>query len=157
MDFFNQPYIIRLIPFSKEMEFLNVYTWSILIFWQLHLLFNVPILLNYFYEGGFFFSQSRLLKLFLLIMPFWLVILYLIQVTEIPRTKRYRVLFFEYLQSTILIIILLLVFYFVFKLYEISRLFLIEFAFLGFLFLFLARITGVQSFQNLQGKRVITM
>jgi exopolysaccharide biosynthesis polyprenyl glycosylphosphotransferase len=41
---------------------------------------------------------------------------------------------------TLLIIILLLVFYFVFKLYEISRLFLIEFALLGFLFLFLTRI-----------------
>ena len=47
------------------------------------------------------------------------------------------VLFMEYLQSTILIIVLLLLFYFVFKLYQISRLFLIEFAIFGFIFLFL--------------------
>jgi exopolysaccharide biosynthesis polyprenyl glycosylphosphotransferase len=104
------------------------------------LAFQCSYFINYFKEGGFFFSQLRLLELFFLIMPFWLLILYLIQITEIPRTKRYKVLFFEYFQSTILIIILLLVFYFVFKLYEISRPFLIEFALLGFLFLFLVRI-----------------
>ena len=79
----------------------------------------------------------------MLIMPFWLVILYLIQIAEIPRTKHYKVLFFEYLQSTTLIIVLLLLFYFVFKLYLISRLFLIEFALLGFLFFISGQNTGV--------------
>jgi exopolysaccharide biosynthesis polyprenyl glycosylphosphotransferase len=85
-------------------------------------------------------------------MPGWLVILYLIQITEIPRTKRYRVLFFEYLQSTILVIILLLIFYFVFKLYEISRLFLVEFAALGFLFLFIVRLLEYQVFKIYRSK-----
>jgi exopolysaccharide biosynthesis polyprenyl glycosylphosphotransferase len=67
------------------------------------------------------------------------VILYLIQVAEIPRTKRYRVLFYQYFQSTLLIVTFLLVFYFAFKLYLISRLFLIEFAIFGLLFLFFVR------------------
>jgi exopolysaccharide biosynthesis polyprenyl glycosylphosphotransferase len=90
-------------------------------------------------EVAFFFLKSRTLKLFILILPLWLVILYLIQVSEIPRTKRYRVLFYQYSQSTVLIVTFLLVFYFVFKLYLISRLFLIEFAIFGLLFLFFVR------------------
>jgi exopolysaccharide biosynthesis polyprenyl glycosylphosphotransferase len=114
--------------------------------------FQGSYILNYSDQGGFFFMQTRLLKLFLLITPFWLVILYLIQITEIPRTKRTRILFMEYLQSTILIIILLLVFYFVFKLYLISRLFLIEFAILGFLFLFLARLIEYHVFKTYRAK-----
>src|SRR5664279_5338406 len=96
--------------------------------------------------------QSRALKLFLLVLPVWLVILYLIQVSEIPRTKRYRVLFYQYFQSTILIIVLLLVFYFVFKLYLISRLFLLEFAVFGWLFLFVARSLEYKLFKTYRAK-----
>jgi exopolysaccharide biosynthesis polyprenyl glycosylphosphotransferase len=114
--------------------------------------FQCSYFLNYFDQGGFFFYQTRLLKLFLLIMPFWLLILYLIQITEIPRTKRTWVLFMEYLQSTILIIVLLLIFYFLFKLYLISRLFLIEFAIFGFMFLFLARLIEYHVFKTYRAK-----
>jgi exopolysaccharide biosynthesis polyprenyl glycosylphosphotransferase len=114
--------------------------------------FQCSYFLNYFDQGGFFFFQTRLLKLFLLIMPFWLLILYLIQITEIPRTKRTWVLFMEYLQSTILIIVLLLIFYFLFKLYLISRLFLIEFAIFGFIFLFLARLIEYHVFKTYRAK-----
>jgi len=114
--------------------------------------FQFSYLINYFETGGFFFSETRLLWLFLLILPFWLIALYLIQVTEIPRTKRYKVLFFEYLQSTVLIIILLLVFYFVFKLYLISRLFLIDFALLGFFFLLFSRIIEYKVFKIYRAK-----
>ena len=146
MDFFSSLYHLKIIPFLKRWNLLNVILGSIDIF-AIALAFQCSYFINYFEQGGFFFSQLRLLKLFSLIMPFWLLILYLIQITEIPRTKRYRVLFFEYLQSTILIIILLLIFYFVFKLYEISRLFLVEFALLGFLLLFLARIMEYQVFK----------
>jgi exopolysaccharide biosynthesis polyprenyl glycosylphosphotransferase len=139
MDFFSKLNQLKIIPFLKKNRLLNIIVGGIDIF-AILLAFQCAYLINYSAQGGFFFSQMRLLKLFSLITPFWLVILYLIQITEIPRTKRYRVLFFEYLESTILIITLLLIFYFVFKLYEISRLFLIEFAILGFLFLLLTRI-----------------
>jgi exopolysaccharide biosynthesis polyprenyl glycosylphosphotransferase len=101
--------------------------------------FQCAFYLNYHLEVAFFFLKSRTLKLFILILPLWLVILYLIQVAEIPRTKRYRVLFYQYFQSTVLIVTFLLVFYFAFKLYLISRLFLIEFAIFGLLFLFFVR------------------
>ena len=139
MDFISHLVRLRIIPFLKKWNLLNFLLGAIDIL-AIALAFQCSYFINYFEQGGFFFSDPRLLKIFLLIMPFWLVILYLIQITEIPRTKRYRVLFFEYLQSTIFIIILLLVSYFVFKLIETSRLYLIEFALLGFLFLFLARL-----------------
>ena len=114
--------------------------------------FQFAYLLNYPDFEGFFFLELRLLKLFLLITPFWLIILYLIQITEIPRTKPTRVLLMEYLQSTVLIIILLLIFYFLFKLYKISRLFLIEFAALGFIFLFLSRLIEYHLFKTYRAK-----
>jgi exopolysaccharide biosynthesis polyprenyl glycosylphosphotransferase len=139
MDVFNTLNRLHIIQFLKNWKLLNLLLGTIDIL-AITIAFQCSYLINYYEQGGFFFSQTRLLMLFFLIMPFWLMILYLIQITEIPRTKRYKILFFEYLQSTVLIIILLLIFYFVFKLYLISRLFLIEFAFFGFLFLFLARI-----------------
>ena len=151
MDFFGQPYLIRLITYLKRKNLLNAILGGIDIL-AIVLAFQCSYFINYFDEGGFFFSQLRLLKLFVLIMPFWLIILYLIQISEIPRTKRYIVLLFEYLQSTLLIIILLLVFYFLFKLYETSRLFLIEFALLGFSFLFLARILEYKMFKIYRAK-----
>lgn len=139
MDFFSRLYQLKIIPFLKKYKLLKIIL-GVTDILAIAFAFQFSYIINYSEEGGFFFSQLRLLKLFSLIMPFWLLILYLLQITEIPRTKRYRVLFFEYLQSTLIIVILLLVFYFVFKLYEISRLFLVEFAILGFLFLFLARV-----------------
>jgi exopolysaccharide biosynthesis polyprenyl glycosylphosphotransferase len=114
--------------------------------------FQCSFIINYFDDGGFFFYHTRLLKLFFLIVPFWLIILYLIQITEIPRTKRTWVLLMEYFQSTVLILVLLMVFYFVFKLYQISRLFLIEFAILGFIFLFLARLVEYYVFKTYRAK-----
>jgi exopolysaccharide biosynthesis polyprenyl glycosylphosphotransferase len=129
-------FIHKIIPFLKKWENFILGGIDIL---AITIAFQCSYYLNYFQKGGLFFTESRLLKLYILIMPFWLLILYLIQITEIPRTKQTKILFFEYLQSTILITVLLLVFYFVFKLYLISRIFLIVFALFGFFFLFLAR------------------
>jgi len=114
--------------------------------------FQCAFYLNYHEEATFFFLKSRTLKLFILILPFWLVILYLIQVAEIPRTKRYGILFYQYFQSTILIITLLLIFYFVFKLYLISRLFLVELSLFGLLFLFLVRSLEYKVFKIYRAK-----
>ena len=151
MDFISKLISLKIIPFIKRWNLKNYILGTVDIF-VIALAFQSSYLINYFEQGGFFFSQMRLLKLFSLIMPFWLLILYLIKITEIPRTKRYRVLFFEYFQSTLLIIVLLLVFYFVFKLYEISRLFLIEFALIGFLFLFLVRMLEYKLFKIYRAK-----
>ena len=114
--------------------------------------FQIAFFINYHNEATFFFTNPRLLKLFVLILPVWLVILYLIQVAEIPRTKRYRVLFYQYFQSTVLVITFLMVFYFVFQLYLISPIELIEFALLGLLFLFLTRSLEYKLFKIYRSK-----
>jgi len=150
MDFISYLDRHKMIPLLKKWKLLGV----ILGFFDIiaiALAFQSAFYLHYTQES-FFFLKSSTLKLFLLVLPAWLVILYLIQVAEIPRTKRYRVLFFQYLQSTILIITLLLVFYFVFKLYQISRLFLIEFSILGLLFLFVARSLEYKIFRIYRAK-----
>jgi exopolysaccharide biosynthesis polyprenyl glycosylphosphotransferase len=138
MDFFKYPDHHKIIPFLKKRKMLSIVLGSIDIL-AIAMAFQCAFYLNYHVEVAFFFLKSRTLKLFILILPIWLVILYLIQVAEIPRTKRYRVLFYQYFQSTVLIVTFLLVFYFIFKLYLISRLFLIEFAIFGLLFLFFVR------------------
>ena len=153
MDFFSKLYKLQIIPFLKRSRILNIILGCIDIF-TIALAFQCSYMINYYhiYEGSFFFSRLNLLKLFSLITPFWLLILYLLQINEIPRTKRYRVLFLEYFQSTAIIIILLLIFYFVFKLYEISRLYLIEFTILAFWFLFVIRSLEYKVFKLYRSK-----
>jgi len=151
MDFISYLTRLRIVPFIKKWNLLNSFLGTIDIL-AISLAFQCSYFINYFETGGFFFSQPRFLNLFLLILPSWLVILYLIKITEIPRTKRYRALLLEYLRSTVLIVILLVVFYFVFKLNLISRLFLIAFTFFGFLFLFFARMLEYKVFKIYRAK-----
>ena len=151
MDFIKYLDRHKLISLIKKWKLLGILLGSIDIV-AIALAFQCAFYLNYRSEASFFFLNNRTLKLFLLILPFWLMILYLIQVAEIPRTKRYRVLFYQYFQSTILIIVLLLIFYFAFKLYLISRLFLLEFAFFGLLFLFLVRSLEYKVFKIARAK-----
>jgi exopolysaccharide biosynthesis polyprenyl glycosylphosphotransferase len=151
MDFINYLERLKIIPFLKKWKLLGIVLGSIDIL-AIALAFQCAFYLNYHAEVDFFFLKSRTLKLFILILPFWLAILYLIQVAEIPRTKRYSVLFYQYFQSTILVITLLLIFYFTFKLYLISRLFLIELALFGLLFLFLVRSLEYKVFKIYRAK-----
>ena len=151
MDFISYLDRHKIIPFLRKWKLTGVLLGSVDVL-AIALAFQCSFYLNYHSDETFFFLQSRSLKLFILILPVWLVILYLIQVAEIPRTKRFRVLFYQYFQSAILIIIFLLVVYFVFKLYLISRLFLIEFATLGMLFLFLARSFEYKAFKSYRAK-----
>jgi exopolysaccharide biosynthesis polyprenyl glycosylphosphotransferase len=141
----------NIIPLLRKWKLLNIILGVIDVF-AIALAFQIAFFLNYYHQHFFFFSDARALRIFLVIMPLWLIILYLIQVAEIPRTKRYRVLLYQYLQSALLILSLLMIFYFVFKLYLISRLFLIEFAFLGFVFLFLARFFEYRFFKVARAK-----
>jgi hypothetical protein len=88
MDIFNYLDRHKIIPFLKKWKMLSIMLGSIDIL-AIAMAFQCAFYLNYHEEVTFFFLKSRTLKLFILILPFWLVILYLIQVAEIPRTKRY--------------------------------------------------------------------
>lgn len=139
MDIINTLIRLKIIPFLEKWNLLNLVLGFIDIL-AIALAFEIAYLINYReYGGTYFFERRDMTLLFLGILPIWLITLYLIKVTEIPRTKRYRTLLIEYFQSAIAVSLVLLTFYFVFKLAYISRLFLIEFTFLGFLFLFFAR------------------
>jgi hypothetical protein len=101
--------------------------------------FQCSYLINNFDKGGFFYSDSNLLRLFLSILPFWIIILSLVKVTGIP-TKRRKVLFFLYLQSSVSIFFLLTLCNYIIGFDNIPRLFLAELSIFGFLFLFFGRI-----------------
>jgi exopolysaccharide biosynthesis polyprenyl glycosylphosphotransferase len=139
MDVFNNLIRLKIIPFLERWKLANLILGTIDIL-AIAFAFQIAFLLNYYGEGDFFFFERKdLTRIFLVILPIWLITLYVINATEIPRTKRYRTLFFEYIQSAGAVSAILLLFYFVFKLGYLSRLFLVEFAFLGFLFLLFAR------------------
>ncbi|HRW86736.1 MAG TPA: sugar transferase, partial [Bacteroidales bacterium] len=146
MDFFGQLIRLKIIPFIKEWRLINIILGAIDIF-AIALAFQIAWYLNYLFIGGFFFTEKTYLILFIAILPLWLIVLYLLKVTEIPRTKRYRTLFAEYLQSAVIVAGILLIFYFIFQNYNLSRRFLIEFTFLGFSFLFLIRLTEYKVFK----------
>jgi lipopolysaccharide/colanic/teichoic acid biosynthesis glycosyltransferase len=121
---------------------------SILIVFQCVFYLNSPM------EGGFFFSQKPLLQLFLLILPFWIYVLYLIKLTRIP-TKRYKVLFFLYLHSSFIIFSILILYDFVFKFSRIPNLFMLELSVFGFFLLLLVRIILPLAFKNFSVRRHI--
>jgi len=139
MDIFKTLNRLHIIPFIKKWNILDIILGSVDIL-SITLAYQAAYYINYYRGGVFFFTESNFLLLYLGLMPFWLIVLYLIKIAEIPRTKRYRDLFWEYLESASITFILLLIIYFVFKLYYISRLFLIELTVFGFLFLYLSRI-----------------
>ncbi|MCJ7447989.1 MAG: sugar transferase [Bacteroidales bacterium] len=149
---------LKLIPFIKRRNLLSFILGAVDIL-AIAFAFQLSYFKNYFFTGGFFFSNKTLLFIFLAILPLWLFTLYILKATEIPRTKRYRVLFIEYMQSAVVIALLLLVFYFLFRNYNISRRFLVEFTFFGFLFLFLVRFFEYKVFKTyrLKGFNIVNI
>ncbi|MFN8239980.1 MAG: sugar transferase [Bacteroidales bacterium] len=151
MDFISYLFRLRVIPFVRKWRLLNLILGAIDIF-AITTAFQLSYLLNYYESGGLFLTDTKFLALYSIVMPFWLLLLYFINLTEIPRTKRYRVLFFEYLQTAVAVGALLLIIYFVFKMAWISRLFLIEFSLFGLVFLYFARILEYMVFKNYRAK-----
>lgn len=143
---FSALYRYNIIPFLKKWKLLNVILGGIDIF-SIAFAFQVAYLINNFEQGGFFFMNPDIRTLFLVLLPIWILLLYLLKVAEIPRTKRYRVLFFEYLQSAIVLFFIYTLVYFAFDLNPIPRLFIVEVILLGFFFLFSARLLEYKVFK----------
>ncbi len=146
-------YLVRLnlLSFIKKWKLINFLLGSIDIL-TIALAFQCSYYNNYSDKGGTFFMERNFLILFLGILPFWLLILYLIKNTEIPRTKRYRVMFFEYLQSALVVFGFLIILFLILKIYTVSQLFLIEFTLFGFLFLFAVRLLEYKVFKTYRAK-----
>jgi exopolysaccharide biosynthesis polyprenyl glycosylphosphotransferase len=142
---------LKIAPFLKRWNLVNISLGAIDIF-SITLAFQCSYFISFYPNASFFFSDKNLVLLYLGIMPFWLFILYLIALSEIPRTKRYSVLFIEYFQSSLAIALTLLVLYYVFKMTFVTHEFLIEFTFLGFVFLFSVRLFEYKVFKSFRAK-----
>ena len=151
MGIFGAKYRLQIIPFLKKWNLVNIILGSIDIF-AIAFAFQCSYFIHYSDNGGLFITDRNLLNLFLVVLPLWLAVLYFIKVAKIPRTKRYSVLFFGYLQSAIVLFFLFTFIYFVFKLYSIPRLFLIELNLFGFLFLFFSRLLEYKVFKSYRAK-----
>jgi lipopolysaccharide/colanic/teichoic acid biosynthesis glycosyltransferase len=110
--------------------------------------FQFTYFFNNFSTGGLFFLDSHMLKLFIWILPSWLIVLALIRLTRIP-AKRHKVLLFLYLQAAVSIFFLLAFYDFILKLDSIPRLFLAELSIISFMFLFFGRVLAYRLFKAL--------
>jgi len=151
MDIFSTLYRLHIIPFLKKWNLLNFILGSLDIL-AILMAFECSYLIVYHGTSGFFFTNRSFLLLFLGVTPFWLLVLYLLKATEIPRTKHYISLFFEYLLASSAILLLLILLYFLFKLYALSRTFIIMIPVFGFIFLFFLRVLEYKAFKLYRAK-----
>lgn len=151
MDLFRILHRLKIISFLKRWKLLDLILGSLDIL-AIAAAFQLAFSIYYSTWDSFFISDRILLYIFIFILPAWLLILYFIKVTEIPRTKRYRMLFFEYLFSALIIVMLLVIIYFTFRLYTVPRRLLAYICFLGFSFLFLIRLLEYKVFKNYRAR-----
>src|SRR5665647_266947 len=138
MDVFTNYYRLHKEPGVKRRNLLK-YILSFIDLLAILLAFQTAYFINYFEQGNFFYTEGNILILFIAILPFWLLMLYLIRSTGIP-TKRYKVLSLLYFQSSTAIFLLLVLFYYFFRLNPVQGLFLPELPFFGFIYFFFGRI-----------------
>jgi exopolysaccharide biosynthesis polyprenyl glycosylphosphotransferase len=146
MSIFVTLYRLHVIPFLKKWNLLSRILGAIDIL-AIALAFEIAYLITDKRAGSFFFLEKSFLILFVILLPLWILIMYLLNVAEIPRTKRYRVLFFEYLQSGIVLFLIFTLVYFAFNLHSIPRLFIVLLIIFGLLFLFTARMLEYKVFK----------
>ena len=91
-------------------------------------------------NGRFFFFSPNYSNLFLMMIPFWILILHVCKIAQIPRTSRYSRLFFEYMQFTLLNIAILFMFHLVLGLDAVPGRFILFFAVIGLVVLYAMRI-----------------
>jgi len=153
MDIFSTLYRLHIIPFLKKWKLLNLILGALDIL-AIFVAFECAYLIVYSGadRGYFFFLDQRFLLLFAGITPLWLLAMYLLKATEIPRTKQYTAIFWEYFLSAGAIFMLLILLYFIFKLYTVSRTFIILIPVFGFLFLFTLRMMEYTVFKRYRSK-----
>ena len=137
----------KTVPFLKRWNLLGIIL-GFLDILAITLAFQLSFSLNSNNWSNFFFSNEILLYLYIGVLPVWLIILYFIKIAEVPRTKRYRMLFYEYLQSALFIAVLFVFIYFTLRLYMVPRRLLANICFFGFIFLFILRLIEYKLFKS---------
>ncbi|MBE9510950.1 MAG: sugar transferase [Bacteroidetes bacterium] len=138
MDIFGVLIRLKIIPLLKKGNLLYIIIgaldlFSIIFAYQISYFFNCSCL------KLFIFSGKEIILHFLLIIPVWVLILCVIKITEIPRTKKFRVLFYEYLLSAVVVFAFQVLLLFIPKVDKLSISFVLLFTILGFVFLFTVR------------------
>ena len=151
MDIFSTLYRFRIIPVIKKWNLVN-YILGLIDIVAIAAAFQLAYFFNNSGVSEFFFTSQDHLYLFFGVLPIWLVILYLLNVTEIPRTKRYRAIFMGYLKSAIVFLFLFLLYFFLFSVTSVTQLFIIEFILIGLLFLVVVRLFEYKFFKTYRSK-----
>lgn len=146
MDIIRYLIRLKLIKLVRKWNLINFLLGAVDVF-AIALAFQCAYVLCYSDRGSLFFNEKNFLILFLGILPFWLLILYLIKNTEIPRTKRYRAMFLEYLLSALIMLAFMTVSFLIIRIDTISIPFQIELTLFGFLFLFTVRVFEYKVFK----------
>jgi exopolysaccharide biosynthesis polyprenyl glycosylphosphotransferase len=123
--------------------------------WIFGLLDLIMIILSYYLAyylrqhstGISLWQNYDYLILLIIMIPIWAVILQISNAAKIPRTSKVLIVFFEFVQFTILSLLGMFLIIFIFKLMEISRGFVILFAVFHLVALFLVRISTFKLFK----------
>ena len=94
-----------------------------------------------------FLFNTDYLELFIYMIPFWILILHICKIAQIPRTSRYSRLFFEYIQFTVLNIAVLYIFHIILGLDMVTGKFIALFAATGLVVLYSMRIVEYKLFK----------
>jgi undecaprenyl-phosphate galactose phosphotransferase len=150
MDVFTNDYRLAKSPGTQSPNFLKYLLGSMEVLTIL-LAFQSSYFISYTEKWKFFFSESNLLILFVVLLPFWLTILYLLRLTGIS-TRRYKVLSLLYLQASVSIFYLLAIYQLIFRLHPVPKMFLAGVLLFGFIYLFFGRILIYKIFKKLGEK-----
>ena len=99
------------------------------------------------WNHSFFLSISHYLIIFLVMVPAWILMLQASNVSKIPRTGQKFQIFIEFMQFSILNLIVLFIFIFIFRVNSVSYLFIISVAGMSFVSLFSLRMIEYHIFK----------
>ena len=137
---------LKIIPFLKKRNLLNFILGAIDLF-TLIVIFQIAFYVLRPGSEPIFLLNTQYSALFIYMLPSWILVLHVCNLVQIPRTSRYSRLFLEYMQFTVLNLIILYLYYFVFKLDTISSAFIVLFSLIGLLVLYSVRIVEFKIFK----------
>ncbi|HEY4785257.1 MAG TPA: sugar transferase [Bacteroidales bacterium] len=139
MKIFETLYRRQIIHFLKQGNLINYLLGAV----DMILLFITFEASFYILSSGsetYFFYNPNYLNLFLYMIPFWILVLHVCKIAQIPRTSRYSRLFFEYIQFTVLNVAILYLFHLILGLEMVTGKFMITFSVIGLVVLYSMRI-----------------
>jgi len=146
MKIFEPLFRREFINLLKRKDLLNFVLGAIDLF-SLMVIFQISFYFLHSREHPVFLLDIHYLLLFIYMVPSWILVLHICNLAQIPRTSRYSRLFFEYLQFTVLNVVVFYIYYYVFKLDIISHGFVVLFALNGMLILYSVRIMEYKVFK----------